>query len=137
MKNENGYKYCLIVSQYYHSRHMFIVELDDDFMESASNLAKELMPYKRDKEKPVKLGDLDCERMKNKLFSRYNINDSGDIYFINCKTVYGCMRDFASYKEDSRRESVGYKKKEVKKAISDHHDFNIVRDIVIKHFKLA
>ena len=136
MKNENGYKYCLIVSQYYHSRHMFVVELNDSFMESAANLTNELNAYKRDKEKPENIGDLDCKHRQGKLYSRYNVNDSGDIYFINKQSINGCMHEAFGYKEDSRRESVGYKKKVVQEAIYEHHDFNTIRDIVVKHFTI-
>ena len=132
------YKYCLIVSQYYHSRHMFIVAINDDFIDKARKCADELMRYKRNQAIGlIYLGDLDEKYCGEELRCRYNINDEGDIYFINAGYASRLMRESWEYKEDSRRESAGFKKKEVTQAISEHHDYRKIYEIVEKHFTIA
>jgi hypothetical protein len=134
------FKYCLIVSQYYHSRHMFIVNITDNFIEKARAFAIELMSYKRGEEAQGRknyLGDLDPDYCKEELRSRYNINDSGDIYFINSLYANRCMLEAFNYKEDSRRETVGFKRKDVLESISKHHNYDRVCEIVKKHFEIA
>lgn len=134
------YKYSLIISQYHHSRHMYIVKIDENFIENARKCATEIMKYKRNGEITTKyLGDLEPEYSgKDKeMRSRYNINDAGDICFINAGYANYCMGEAFKYKEDSRRESVGFKKKIVIEAIRDHHNDNKIFEIVKKYFEIA
>lgn len=133
-------KYSLVISQYSYSRHMFIVKIDENFIDKARECAVELMAYKRGDAVTDKtyLGDLDPEYTQDKKTrQRYNINDYGDIYFINFTYATRCMYEAFKYKEDSRRESAGYQKKGLVQQISRHHDLNKVRDIISKHFEIA
>lgn len=133
------FKYTLIVSQYYHSRHSFIVKHDSEtFLEKAKSFVAELEKYKRDEDckEGVKLGDL-IYHNQNIMSPRYNVNDHGDIYFINATYVNALVHDAIEYHEVSRRESIGFKGKGVNESIGKHHDFWIVRGILEKHFEIA
>lgn len=132
------YKYSLIVSQYYHSRHMFIVHIKDDFIEKAKKFSYELMAYKRDegKQKELDAGDLDYIK-SDEIRRRYNINDSGDIYFIQSPYANYCMSVAIEYREDSIRESRGFQKKVITNAIEKHHNYNKVKEILEKYFEIA
>jgi len=137
-----SYQYTLIVSQYYHSRHTFVVKHDERFLEKAKAFASELNTYKRDEgsTKPMNLGDLEYVHdilKSSEIRSRYNINDSGDIYFLQSDSEQRCKDMAAEYHEISRRESRGFKSKAVKTAIAEHHDRTKVYDIVQKHFDIA
>jgi len=118
---------------------MFIVKIEGDFIEKARVFALELMKYKRDEENSTRnyLGDLDPQYQQNDIRSRYNINDEGDIYFINSKYANNCMRQAFRYKEDTRRESSGYQKRTVLDNIAKHHDYHTVFAIVEKYFEIA
>lgn len=134
------YKYSLIVSQYYYSRHMFIVKIDENFIETAREFATELMQYKRGdnfRTDKLFLGDLDPKYSSDELRYRYNINDAGDIYFINFNYANRCMHEAFEYKEVSRRENMGYQKKQKVEDIAKHHNYRKVSEIVQKHFKIA
>lgn len=133
------YKYTLIISQYYYSRHYFIVHHTEDFIEKAREFAKELMAYKRDadNERVISLGDLGLRYVGNDIRQRYNINDSGDIYFLQSDYANRLAAETWSYKEDTRRESRGFQKKEVTRSISEHHDYKKVAAIVEKYFVIA
>jgi hypothetical protein len=131
------YKYTLIISQFYYSRHYFIVKHDKHFMENAKKFALELMKHKRfiDTEREFYIGDLEAE--SKKIRQRYNINDQGDIYFIQSYYANYCMTVTWMYLEDTRRESRGFQKKAVVERISKHHSYIDVKKIVEKHFKIA
>ncbi|PWW37364.1 MULTISPECIES: hypothetical protein [Paenibacillus] len=135
------YKYTVIISQYYHTRHIFIVQHDEKtFLDSARELTEELMDYKReaDCEREKYLGDLDPKYSDGReIRSRYNVNDSGDIYFI--QTVYAnrAMEFGIEYNETSIRESRGFKSKKIQEAIYNHHSYKTVFEIVKKHFEIA
>lgn len=133
------YKYCLIVSQYYHSRHMFLVEINENFIATARNFIAELEEYKREHSglKEIYLGDLDEKYCSDELRSRYNVNDEGDIYFINGNYTNYLMHEGFHYYEYTRKESVGYKRKTVIEDIAKHHNYNNISEIVKKHFKIA
>jgi len=133
------YKYTVIISQYYHSRHSFIVKFDaDKFKEQAKKVVAELEQYKRDAgcTRDIDLGDL-VYKDTDEIYSRYNINDYGDIYFLNCFTVNGCAQNVTEYREVSNRESRGYKRKAVISAIEEHHNYSQVKKIVEKYFEVA
>jgi len=135
----SDYKYTLIVSQYRHSRHMFLVKHNPEtFLESAKNFTAELEKYKRneDFERDIDLGDLVYHK-EDVIHSRYNINDFGDIYFINAEYANGLMHDAIEYHEASRRESVGFKKKGVTESIEKHHSLWKVKEILLRHFEIA
>jgi hypothetical protein len=120
---------------------MFIVKHDEKFLENAKEFAVELMGYKRgdDYHKDNKyLGDFDPKYCKqDEIRSRYNINDRGDIYFIQSEYRNYCKDVANEYYETSLRESRGYQRKAVKEALSKNHDYRKVKEIVEKHFEIA
>lgn len=132
------YKYTLIVSQYYHSRHFFIVHHTEDFLKRAKAFANELMVYKRYEGDARELyaGDIDYDKSKE-IRTRYNINDAGDIYFIQSNYSNYLASETRKYQEDSIRESRGYQTKKITNEISEHHDYGQVALIVEKHFEIA
>jgi hypothetical protein len=114
------------------------VELKDDFLEKAKEFAKELMIYKRDEDckREMYLGDFDYIK-DNEIRRRYNINDSGDIYFLQSSYANYCMDEAIGYREDSLRESRGFQKKAITNAIDEHHNYRKVKEIVEKYFEIA
>jgi hypothetical protein len=132
------FKYSLIVSQYYHSRHMFVVLVKDDFIEKAKEFAYDLMTYKRDEgcDRELFAGDLDYIK-DGEIRRRYNVNDSGDIYFIQSPYVNYCMHQAIEYHDDSIRESRGFQKKVITNAIDEHHNYQKVKEYVEKYFEIA
>lgn len=118
---------------------MFIVKIDENFIETARKFSAELMNYKRDEtdNRGIYLGDLDPKYCTSEMRCRYNINDHGDIYFINATYANRCMCESWEYKEHSRRESAGFKSKAVLESIKNHHNYDEVKDIVKKYFEIA
>ncbi len=136
---EPKFKYTLIVSQYYHTRHNFIVEHESEtFLEKAKAFATELESYKRgeDCKREIDLGDLTYHK-DDTIHRRYNINDSGDIYFLNSEKLSGLIREANEYREECRRQSNGFKKRSILESIDKHHDFRTVRKILEKYFVIA
>jgi hypothetical protein len=131
------YKYTLIISQFYYSRHFFIVKHDENFIENAKKFALELVAHKRCFEtgRELYIGDLEIE--SKEIRQRYNINDQGDIYFLQSNYANGLMGDSWGYKEDTRRESRGFQKKADVERINKHHNYKDVKKIVEKHFEIA
>ena len=133
------YKYILIVSQYYHTYHQFIVKYDDKFIEKAKSTARDLIKYKRgeDCEKEECLGDLTYPFSSDRIRARYNINDiCGDIYFINCETLEEVLCSYSHYIKESMKASRVYKKKSVLEDIDVYHQVKFVRAIIKKHFEI-
>ncbi len=120
---------------------MAIVEVNEDFMTQALEFTKELVKYKRMgiewyKGKEEYVGDLGYGVVypEADMRGRYNINDAGDIYFINSDSINNLMYDYRHYIDDSKRESRGYIKKAVTESISSNHDSKIVNELINKHF---
>lgn len=139
----DSFKYMVIISQYRWSRHCYIVEFETDFLEKAKQFAVELMTYKRGENNndwrklpSENLGDL-TYNSPEKIYGRYNINDAGDIYFINTQSVNRCKDICLEYYEVSKYESKGYKPKALEEDIRNHHNETVVRRILEKYFKLA
>lgn len=133
------YKYTLIISQYYNSRHFFLVKFEDDFIERGIKLVDELEDYKRsdnEKERPKDYGDLTFGD-NTKVRWRYNINDSGDIYFLSEVYANKAMSDATRYILDSYKESRRYVKKLIQESIAKHHDYKTVKSIVEKYFEIV
>ena len=130
------YKYCLIISQYYHSRHSFIVEYPNNYINTCEKFLEDIEDYKRgNKKQPYQYGDFGY-RNTEKIFPRYNVNDEGDIYVINSRSI-AYLVDFAKkYFLDSYKESRRYIKKNILNEISQHHDFDKIATIVDKHFNI-
>ena len=134
-----GYKYTVIISQYYHSRHSIIVEFNnDEFIEQAKALVRDLEGYKRrDNAKPYNYADIGYHKFGDDIKRRYNINDEGDIYFINSKFANYCKDIAVEFAMDSRREKVGFKRKQVLEDIGKHHRENHIVAIIKRHFTIA
>ena len=133
------FKYTLIVSQYYHSRHAFIVKHDSKtFLKKAKGFVAELEEYKRpdDLGREASFGDL-TSRNDDVMRSRYNVNDYGDIYFLNSMYANHLMEEAIKYHEQSMRESKGYQKKAVLEHISNHHNQWRVKEILEKYFEIV
>ena len=133
------FNYTLIVSQYRYSRHSFLVKHNTDtFLESAKKFTEELEKYKRpdDCSRDIDCGDL-TYKPTEKIYSRYNVNDWGDIYFISAKFANRLIYDAIEYYETSRRESAGYKKKIVIEDVALHHNYDRVKEILNKHFEIV
>ncbi len=133
-------KVLLIISQYRWSRHMFIVESksdDQEYLKVSQKLIEELEDYKRIS---INRGDYNYGDMQEPFFGgmkrRHNVNDSGDIYFIPCISITHALKEIKEYWDTSRRESRGYKKRELEKSVDDHHNVAIIRDIVSRHFNI-
>lgn len=136
------YQYTLIVSQYYHSRHTFIVGHDERFLERAKAFVTELSVYKRNEDdtRPINFGDLSYihEVLQSpEIRIRYKINDSGDIYFRQSTSIEHCENMAVEYHETSIYESKEFKTKKITNEILKHHDYDRVREIVEKHFEIA
>lgn len=133
-----NFKYTLLVSQYYHSRHMFIVEHKEDFLGQAKKCATELIEHKREKdfEHEISLGDLTYFQ-EDTIRSRYNINDQGDIYFIQGDSIQSLIGDVLNYHETSVNQSSRRIKKAVLNDIAEHHRLSEITKIVEKHFDVA
>ncbi len=129
-------KVLLITSQYYYSRHSFIVEYDEGtFQQQAIECVKELEKYKRqaDDTREFNLGDLDNKWFKESR-TRCNVNDAGDIYFEVCNSINKATHYISEYQEQSRIGQRGYQPKRIINAIEEHHQYRIIKDIVAKHF---
>lgn len=134
-------KYTLIVSQYYHSRYSFIVKFPENFYETMKKFIEELEDYKRSetrKKLKYNYGDIGYREGEEKIFCRYNVNDSGDIYIINSDYANYLMGIASEYKLDSYRESHrGYIRKEIYNNISEHHNYDKIIEIVEKYFEIV
>lgn len=133
-------KYILIVSQYYHSRHFFVISTDfedADYYRAARDLIVDLEAHKRDRSvvRPPQYGDMDQEYFRGKT-RRYNINDSGDIYFIPCYSMEQVLNISKEFWEHSKRDSRGYIKNVIQKQIGDHHFYSDIRKLVAEHFTI-
>lgn len=139
MENPKGFKYTLIVSQYYHSRHAILVKFEEDtFLDQARKVVAELEAYKRTRrERKLNLGDLEPEYCGETFRHRYNVNDEGDIYIISEPEADELISVAAGYMLDTHVEGRKFKSQKVKDEINEHHDYDQVRKIVAAHFEIA
>jgi len=132
------YKYCLIVSQYYHSRNMAIIEVEEDFIEKAKQFTNELTKYKNGHEKIGEYsGDLDYGEVypAADMRRRYNVNTrAGDMYFINSDSIKNLVKEISEQHEEIKRHSKGYIKKFIIESIRNNHDEKEFKKIVGKYF---
>lgn len=130
----DGYKYCLIVSQYYHDHIQFLVRLDEQFHQRARNLIIELGSYKAGKEYK-ELGDFK-NKDDTKILPLYSYTGAGKILFLNCKTMDEVCKFFDEFREKEQTALMGYIRVGFKKAIQERHNYLKVRHIIAKHFKI-
>lgn len=136
-------KYTLIVSQFYHSYHVFIVKFDEDkYWEQMRNLTKKLCEYKRGTDKYFSNKSLECgdpysrKKEKEPCF-RYNVNDYGDIYFLNFVSVNDALDAAKKYFDYERTESLGYKRKSIQEEISKYHNKDKILEIIESIYEIA
>lgn len=130
----DGYKYCLIVSQYHHDHIQFLVGLDEQFHQRARNLIIELDSYKAGKEYK-ELGDFK-NKDDTKILPLYSYTGAEKILFLNCKTMDEVCKFFDKFREKEQTALMGYIRVGFKKAIQERHNYLKVRHIITKHFKI-
>ncbi|MGG5461479.1 hypothetical protein [Clostridium sp. B9] len=136
------YKYTLIVSQLYHSYHMFLVKFDEDnYFGQMRSLTKKLCEYKRGndeyyKEKSLECGDPFYFKQEEPRF-RYNVNDAGDIYFLNFTSINHALDTVKKYFDDERRGSQGYKSKAILEELSMCHNKDKILEIIESIYEIA
>lgn len=136
-------RYCLIVSQYRHSYHTFIVkQIEDinDYKYALMRLVEELEKYKRDSEdtREIHFGDLEYLLDSNKeLNYSYNINDTGDIYIRHHSSINRLKEEVLKYELEGYKHSRGYISNKVIEDISHHHYYETIKRIVEKYFEIA
>lgn len=133
------YKYTLIVSQYYHSRIFFLVKFTNDFIQQSIKFISELEDCKRSGTECYEksFGDFEFRKDDPEIHYRYNVNDEGDIYFLNHTYADKAMYDAINYNMDSYYESREYVRKEIRERIYNHHDYKTVRELVEKYFEIV
>lgn len=135
--------YCLIISQYIHSYHSFMVKVPTDIADFKSGLLKvteELEKYKRDETdtREIHFGDLEYLLDDNKeIFYSYNVNDTGDIYIRNHSSINRLKEDAFHYMLEGYKHSSGYKSQKVMSKINNHHNYNKIREIIENYFEIA
>lgn len=136
-------RYCLIVSQYKHSYHSFIVKVPKDiatFKSCLLGVTEGLEKYKRDETdtREIHFGDLEYLLDDNKeIFYSYNVNDTGDIYIRNHSSINRLKEDAFHYMLEGYKHSSGYKSQKVMSEINNHHNYNKIREIIEKYFEIA
>lgn len=134
------YNYTLIISQYYHDYHYFIVKTPnkENYIDVLRKFTIQLVDYKSSgEEKDNSKGDPFYYSKKDEIRERYNVNSYGDIYFINFYTANGAMEKVRGYEQISNRAKKGYKKKYILEAIENNHDYYKIRKIVEEYFCIA
>ena len=137
-------KYILIVSQYYYSHHCFVVSAaEENFREKALTLIEKLEDYKRQEDDPRKYsyGD-ERETAYRAIDRRWNVNDSGDIYFIPCPSILSAMRQSSEEYNTDMQLATRYKgtpkkqREKIEAQVFLHHSFGKVKDIVGSVFNI-
>lgn len=139
--SNNEYRVTLIISQYYHSYHYFIVMIPNNvnFIRTLREFTKELDCYKGST-RCLKNSDVFYYEETDEIEHRYNVNSNGDIYFLNFCTSNAAQQYIQKSiheTNETRYFRRGYKKKSVLEDIRKHHDYDKVREIVEKHFVIA
>lgn len=130
----DGYKYCLIVSQYHHDHIQFLVGLDEQFHQRARNLIIELGSYKAGKVE-TEVGDFK-NKDDTKILPKYSYTGAGKILFLNCKTMDEVCKFFDEFRGKEQTALTKYIRVGFKKAIQERHNYIKVRHIIGKHFNI-
>jgi len=136
----NEYKYTLIISQYWHSYHYFIVKCNEKtFVKQMQELTLELDNYKGGgiENNHISQSDPFYSCGSGEIRSRYNVNANGDIYFINSCYVNNLQGVIQRSISDTKYSRQGFKKKSVLEDISKNHNYNEIFKIIEKHFEIA
>ena len=136
------FTYTLIVSQFYFSRHMRIVERPENFQEVAKQFIDEIQPYKRGEgyyTDYIRYGDL-ADDYYRETSRRHNINDSGDVYFLHSNDLEELKSDWNDYKNDTIDDLLSENKrskefKKIRREVEKRHDEHKVYEMIDKYFK--
>lgn len=138
-------KYILIVSQYYYSHHCFVVSAaEENFREKALTLIEKLEDYKRSEgdQREYKYGYPRDDAYTDINF-RWNVNDVGDIYFIPCPSILAALNNAAEYNSELQhtkkynfRNMPKKRLTQIEAAVSEHHRYCDIRDIVESIFEI-
>jgi hypothetical protein len=82
------------------------------------------------------LGDLTYFKDET-IRSRYNINDQGDIYFVQGGSIQSLIADVLNYHETSVNQKRGRIKKGVLNDVAEYHPLSEITKIIEKHFDVA
>ena len=85
--------------------------------------------------RPINYGDLSDEWYR-KGARRYNVNDSGDIYFVMGDSVDKLLPEIRDYYQSAERERRLDRRKGTAKKIALHHQASVVYGIVKSIFNL-
>lgn len=136
-------RYCLIVSQYRHSYHTFIVKIPSDiatFKSCLLGVVEELEKYKRSPEdtREIHYGDLEYLLDNSKeIFHSYNINDAGDIYIRNYNSINSLKDEAVHYEGKMYFKSRGRIANYILEDVSKHHSYTRIYEIIEKYFEIA
>lgn len=141
MKEEVEYKYILIVSQYYHDYHYFIVNMPEknNYIKVLREFTVELDKHKSNlkEDYSIEPGDPFYYKETDKIYRRYNVNSYGDIYFINTVYANKAQEEIQAMIYQTTYERQGFKKKSVLEEIRKNHRYEDVAQIVKKYFEIA
>lgn len=134
----NKPKFVIITSQYWDEGHVFLCEYNDDFIDRAKRTVEQLENYKREEgnTKEYYYGDLNYFD-ENKIKNRYNLNDSGDIYFVMAWSI----KDLVTKHENQLEEIKNYYRGRITKRIisecNKHHSYEVIARIIEENFKMV
>ena len=137
----SDYRYTLIISQYWHSYHYFIVKFNEStFVKQMQEFTKELDKHKgsgaNDKH-AITESDPFYKFSDDEIRHRYNVNGNGDIYFLNSCSVNNLQEIIQQSIRETAYSRQGFKKKVITEDINKNHDYRDIVQIIKKHFELA
>lgn len=135
------YNYTLIISQYWHSYHYFIVKFDKDtFVKQMQEVTKELDKHKgngiADKH-AITESDPFWEYKDKEIHMRYNVNGNGDIYFLNSCSANKCQETIQNSISETKFSRQGFKKKSIIDDVDKNHSYGDISKIIKNHFEIA
>lgn len=134
----NRPKFVIVTSQYWDEGHVFVCEYDKCFINNAKKAVEQLEDYKRDNgsDKEYYYGDLKYFN-ENKITNRYNLNDSGDIYFVMAWSISDLLQKYNNQLEDIKRYYRGRRTKKILNECNEHHSFKVIAKIIEDNFKMV
>lgn len=134
-------KFVIITSQYWDEGHIFLCEYNDDFIDRAKRTVEQLEDYKREEgnTKDYYYGDLKYFN-ENEIRSRYNLNDSGDIYFVMAWSTRDLVEKHKKQLEEAEKYRRGRRGRRAKRIINEcdkHHSYKEIARIIEDNFKMV
>lgn len=137
----SDYRYTLIISQYWHSYHYFIVKFNENtFVKQMQELTKELDKHKGggvNDNHAITQSDPFYEYQDKEIHRRYNVNGNGDIYFLNSISANKCQEIIQNSISETKFSRQGFKKKAITDDINKNHSYGDIAKIIKKHFEIA